>query len=333
MSEVIEECLENAEIYFPKHLNWSKKNSISRLKWRRRDRKRVSRGVMKRYGEAFRDFESSLAGCDFVNNSLINAYCDRRDQDSDQRVPPLLGTDSVGGYHLRVLLLLGMHARSIRLGTEILLLMKEGHPEAAASRARTLYELTVKMMIICSDNPDSDWELAERYYVSAQLEEYSKGELFSDNISGVEAELRDAALARWGKYFFSGQNNWAAPAVAGGISGKITFRQMEEAVGAEEIRHIYREFNHAVHAGAKSVIESTDFRKTYLNNCRGEVNIKMTGRVGHSVAFFLKIGTMEVSRRLTSDLEEWDWGLSVIHFLREINKANKGFSQVYKSKV
>ncbi|MYS45207.1 hypothetical protein GTY23_29130 [Streptomyces sp. SID5998] len=329
--DLLLESLDQADAAFPDVATWSTRKSLARIEWRRRGARMVRRGIAKRYAEAFYAFESALAAGEFVNRSLVHAYGGWMDGCPEgERFPSFFGVDhTVGGKHVKALLLLGMHARSVRIGSEILLLLQEGYCEGAASRARTLYELTVKMLLICRESEDDGWELAERYFVSSRLEAFSRSELFSDSLDESNAALRDVAVGRWGTYLFRGHNNWAAPAVRVSGGRNVTFRDLEETVESESLRHMYLECNHAVHVGALTLIESTDFRRSYLHNCRSEVDILRTGRIGQAAAFYLQMGTMEAAKRLTSDLSEWDWMLSAIDFHRRIGEANRCFFKIY----
>ncbi|PJT47998.1 hypothetical protein CWI85_25030 [Streptomyces albidoflavus] len=331
LRDLTAECLEQAGVVLPAFSAWVEKNSRRRITWRRRGARNVERGLVKRFARAFGSLEAALAAGEFVNLSLVRAYQDwfGADKANGADMPSFFGVaKSVGGKHVKALLLMSMHARSVRIGSEILLLLRQGHHEGAASRARTLYELTIKMVLICSEGDQAGWELAERYYVSAQLESYSKRELLSDSVQGAQADLRDVALARWGDRLFSGQHNWAEPAVRVAGRGNVTFRQMEEAVDAERLRHMYEECNHAVHVGALKLIQSTDFRRSYLHSCRGEIDIAATGRIGQATSFYLEVGTMEAAQRLTSYLHEWDWLFATAEFCRKIDEANRDFFRV-----
>lgn len=322
-------CLIDGEQYFPVAARASMARLASRRRRREKHALRTERSLKRRSGRAFELLNDALAAAEGVNGTMVDVWATWLGTSSEPP-PPFLGIDdAIGGQHVRVLMLLSLHARTVRIGTEILHLLRSGFPEGAAARARTMYELTVKMLVICMEPRDSGWELADRYYVSSQLEKRSKRELFSDSIDQLDARLRDGAVERWGEDLFDGPNNWAVPAVSRTGRERVSFKQLEAAAGAESLSHMYVEGNHAVHAGAMNQIMATDFRWPYLNNCRSEVTAVATGRVGQAVSFYLSVGTETFAKTLSTELREWDAALSCVAFVRVVGDANQAFRHVY----
>ncbi|MBI0375235.1 hypothetical protein JBE27_02820 [Streptomyces albiflaviniger] len=301
---------------------------VSRRVWgRRRQSESVKRRILKRYWHPLVEFDNSLAAAEFVNRSLVWAWRDWREEAPErERDVNLLGIDDlIGGKELKALLLAAMHAKVITLCSEISLLLRVGFSSGAASRLRTLYELTIKMNLIADDPSGNGYQLAERYFVSAQVEVWGRN-FMVDSVRSEEKELIQAAQAAWGDDFFASENNWAKPVIHS--PGKtVTFRQIEEAAGAEELRYMYIECNHAVHAGALRIIEGTDFRCSHLNNMRAKANLREIGRIGQFASFCLEVATMETLRKVTSDLRQWDYALNASVFSQSIESANSLFRE------
>jgi len=330
-SDAQDSCFADAETLFPEALRASERGADARRRRRRVHQLRVERGILRRFGFALDRLEAALAAAEFVNGSIVSLYVDWL-RAEPQKSPDFLGVaGTLGGRHIRLLMLMSMHARTLRVAGEILLLLRAGASEGAASRARTLYELTVKMLLICLEPRDSGWELADRYYVSTQIEVYTKTELFSSTVSGIEAKMRDSAVARWGIELFEGPNNWAAPAVGRQGRGRVTFKDLEDAVGSEELRHVYTECNHAVHAGPLKAVQSIKFGHPYLTSCRRSVDIVETGRTGHAVSLYLQLGTGTIAQTVPHELHEWDESLSGLAFLRLIESSLDAFRELHET--
>jgi uncharacterized protein DUF5677 len=311
-SDLMYECIRDAASHWPKHQWRAVANTDLRLRKRVEHAQKTRRHILKRYADAFRTFDRALASAEFVNRRLVWAYFGRGESASD--TPLFNMQDTVGGRTAKLLVIIGLHARMIRIGTEISLLLRSGFPEGASARSRTLYELVIKALVILSDSSESGCDLAERYYVSSVYETYRNGPYPDEEI----ARIVDEARRRWGSNFFTGEHNWARPLLNVPPTKRIAFKDLEEVTQAEIIHHMYLEGNDAIHAGARRAINEADFRRSYLYNTRNDVDIDSTGQLGQYAAFYLQVGIYEISRQVATDTKQWDEMLSIGEFVTQI---------------
>ncbi|MFD0272353.1 DUF5677 domain-containing protein [Kitasatospora sp. NPDC127111] len=305
---------------------WAARCSSVRTDRRRSTGASVRRSVLRHYGRALGSFDRALGAAEFVNGALIEAVRDWMDEQGGTGPEALLGIERFpSGVLLKSLVLTGLHSQMVQLGAEVAHLLRGGHPEGATSRVRTLYETVLKTVLICSDQSPGGYELAERYYVSSLVEANGKERLANGPIDEDARELRDAAVAAWGPQFFSTEHNWAAPATGDPLKKRVTFSDIEECLGAGPVSHIYKEANRDVHAGPTKVINAADFSVPYLYDSRPAFDVGATGRAGHAAAFLIAEGTLEVLRRVTSDLRQWDAALAASEFLRLVSAAGTEF--------
>ena len=197
-SDTIREVREDS----PSWHRWASNWSLSRVKIRRRHKRNVQRNLMKKFGVAFHAFEEALAGAEFVNHSMRNSWhLWANEAPEEETGRDLLGTvpDSIGGKHVKLLLLTAMHAHILILGEEILTLLRNGYRDGAAARTRTLYETVMKAGVIAGDQSSTGYDLAERFYISTFIEKYGKKWLTAD-LTGQEKIIRDSALHAWGNH-------------------------------------------------------------------------------------------------------------------------------------
>ena len=318
--DVFYDCMDNARTVWPKHYEWAAVHTSRRYQYRRLHNEKVRRHLLKSFAAAFRTFDMALASAEFTNRFLTHAFFDR---DEAARGSLLFGIEhTVGEMTAKLLTLTGFHSRLIRTATEVSTLLQTGYPEGASARCRTVYELLIKALVILRDTSESGYELAERYYVSGLKEAYGSGPYPQD-----VQRVADEARRRWGPEFFQGDNNWALPAVSIPRGRRVSFRDLENIVEAQDIHQHYLEGNAAIHAGALTATGEADFRRPYLFNSRTEVDVQSTSRIGNAVAFFLQIGVYEIARLVTSDAGQWDYVLSMSDFVQQIKAAQLLFAE------
>jgi hypothetical protein len=319
------ECLhDNAEALWPSWSAWTAQQTNRILKNRGRYDIKVKRHIQKRYAAAFRALDAALSAAEFMNHALL-ADCLPPDPESSK----ILGASYMGGIPLRNLLLIGMQARAIIVATEIAALLKVGLTEGASARCRTLHEISIKSLVIISDKSPNGTDLAERYYVSGVREKKKEVALSED-----EEDLLAKAEHKWGAVFAKGDNNWALPAMSEAHGSKnVSFKDLEELVGGELLRHIYLDGNAATHAGSLPLISDFDFKRPSPFQTRSEVEIYKTGRIGQTCAFYLSMAIYEIAFFLATSMEEWDTLLKGIDFYKQAEIANKHFREVYKRYV
>ncbi|GLW90294.1 DUF5677 domain-containing protein [Actinokineospora globicatena] len=332
LNEACEHMVREARELAPQWYTLSAKASKLRTRWRRLHDIRVGRAIGKRYARAFLLFEESLGAAEFINLQLIEAYSRWvRATPESERMSNLFGQPNLfGGHQLKVLILLAMHARSIVIASEILQLLKAGFHEGAAARARTLYELSIKATLIAVDEYKGGYGLAERFYVSAHGDDKKYRNLTGQPFDDESQQVYDLAKSVWGSDFFSSEHNWARPIIPGASNRRLTFKDLEQAAGAEELRHTYLEYSRSVHAGPLTLIQGTDFNKRYLNNMRTEVDIHRTGRIGQSASFSIEVVTEILTKCISTETKEWDSYLALSQFVHTIDRANSTFVAAFE---
>lgn len=324
--EFIFACLhDNAELLWPSWSAWAAKQTNRVLKNRSRYEINVKRHIQKRYAAAFRAFDATLSAAEFLNHSLL-ANCLPPDPESSK----ILGSSYMGGIPLRNFLLIGMQARAIVVATEIAALLRAGLTEGASARCRTLHEISIKSLVIMSDKSSSGADLAERYYVSGVGEKKRAGAPLSEG----EENLLEEAKLQWGAASVKGDHNWALPVMSEEHGNKpVSFKNLEELVGGELLRHIYIDGSVATHAGSLPLISDFDFRRPSPFPTRSEIDIYKTGRIGQACAFYLSMTIHAITYFLATSMEEWDTVLNGIDFYRLAEIANKHFREVHERYV
>jgi hypothetical protein len=256
---------------------------------------------------------------------------------------PRPNPEYVTGAVLKCLLLLGIHARSCIVSREVLLLLRNGSPDGAYSRLRTLHEHAVVMTLIANDHT---YEVAERYQDHATFEylnllrgtrrsfsdpHWRDSESIQDSIdreiAELEADVR-RTRTRWGKEIAE-QYGWARPALSSATraSRSITFADLEAAAEMDFIRVHYLEGNYDVHASAHSIIRDAEFGEHIYSIRPSNVDHRvrqsairlvlifgfMSGRIASSVAketeqwdgFLLATEMRRFADQLDEKIEKW----------------------------
>jgi len=152
--------------------------------------------------------------------------------------------------------IVALHARSLRVSNEIQALLREGFPDGALSRWRTLHELAVVATFL--ENNDKEISrrfLAHRGVASAKaLKQYLEF-LPRSNMSPLQpGELeaaeshRSSLLAEFGKEFDE-EMGWAFPVIP--KPKRINLYDLELATGLDHWRPRFRWASDDIHVGAK----------------------------------------------------------------------------------
>lgn len=152
--------------------------------------------------------------------------------------------------------IIGLHARGIRVANEILTLLREGFPDGALSRWRTLHELAVVSTFLTQN----DAEIALRFLSYRGIEEYKALKQYSDHLprSGMvplaSGELdaakahRDHLVAEFGPEF-SESMGWAYPIIT--KKKRINLFDLEKATGLDHWRPRVKWASDEAHASPK----------------------------------------------------------------------------------
>lgn len=240
----------------------------------RSDAMRSSRKItIREFGRVLDTLDNCIALGELLHEQVEDTFARGRDVLISKVPRPR--AEVVTGAPLKCLLLFGLHARSCIIANEISILLRNGFPDGADSRLRTLHEHAVMMTIIGNDGT---YAVAERYQdhaVSEYLRQLrSTKRSFEDpywnldsvarynidqDIAALEASVREAK-ARWGSDVTE-QYGWARPALPVSKQGKreVTFAELESAAGMSFVRADYLEENNHVHAGPQAIISSADW--------------------------------------------------------------------------
>lgn len=171
-----------------------------------------------------------------------------------------------------------LHARSVRVANEILALLREGFPDGALSRWRTLHELAVVATFLTKNDKEvSKRFIAHRGIVSAKaLKQYVEF-LPRSNMTPLEPGAMDAAeaaraalLSEFGKEFDEAMG-WAFPIIS--KPKKINLFDLEVATGLDHWRPRFRWASDDIHVGAKPYHASLGAAETPLDK-----PVLLTGR-------------------------------------------------------
>lgn len=152
--------------------------------------------------------------------------------------------------------IVALHARSLRVANELLALLREGFPDGALSRWRTLHELAATATFLSQhDKEVSKRFIAHRHVVNykalCQYQEYlprsGMGALEPGSLDRAK-QRRDALVAEFGKEFGE-EMGWAFPVIPKPKS--INLFDLEVATGLDHWRPRFKWASDDIHASAK----------------------------------------------------------------------------------
>lgn len=156
-----------------------------------------------------------------------------------------------------------LHARGCLIASEIITLLRTGHPDGANARWRSLHETAVTAMFIAKHGQGT----AERFLLHDGIKSHEDAQAYQEHcgLLGYEVLTEDQIKAVTERYTallktfgedYKGGYGWASSALRGATpahKGGISFFHLEENVGVPHMQPYYRMASHTVHAGAKSI--------------------------------------------------------------------------------
>lgn len=148
-----------------------------------------------------------------------------------------------------------LHARGCQVGSEALILLKNGFADGAHARWRTLHEICVEALFIFQNGKD----VAEQFLFHAEIYNYKLAKEYQKyhDVLGYAApdqseiemveKRKDDLLNQYGDHFYY-DYGWAAQVLN---NRRPTFVDLEKFVGLEHIRPFYKLANINVHSGSK----------------------------------------------------------------------------------
>ncbi|MFF5106076.1 DUF5677 domain-containing protein [Streptomyces sp. NPDC000134] len=260
------DIVDDAEKIAPKALAQFRQEVRKRRKVRSLNDMRVRRANEGRLGSGFEKFKELLVVVDAFLHEIGDAVFEWYAEEEHQRNSRLLGTEGVGGLGLKAFMFLSLNSRACAIASEILLLTRQGYPDGAASRLRSLYENLVVMNTLSNAEQVGEFEIIERYCawsaVEAKKERSSAGANLPRGVEVPDAQIPDLerrAMDRWGREFFK-PNGWALPLFPGRRGG-VQFAEIDRIAGIQDLRSVYLQGNSSIHAGPTSVLRRIDFSR------------------------------------------------------------------------
>jgi hypothetical protein len=209
-----------------------------------KERNRLDAGFQRRCYSRWKPGMDLLRMFLIVSQEFGSAY--------NQRARPQAVSDA--NYKFEAIV--ALHARSLRVANEILVLLRAGYPDGALSRWRTLHELAVMAAFLAMN----DQEIAKRFLAHRgivcwkamqQHQRYipqSGMAPFESNEMEDAEQRKDHLLKLFGREFKQDMG-WAYPAIP--KTRGITLLDLEEATGLDHWRPRYKWASDDIHGGSK----------------------------------------------------------------------------------
>jgi hypothetical protein len=218
-------------------------NGANLLNDRQQNSGEFQRHLKQRWGRALRCYELAL---------MIHEHIGLRLWDEHLNIEE-------AGFLKQVLI--GLQWRATATASEVLVLLRTGHPGGAGARARTLHELDV----VCRFLRKHGEAAAERYYIHQAVIEpaqvarkyhvdgIERGGLEPEDYDTLQSQY-DELLREYGKWF-KGDYGWACPDFDRyGEHARVNFAELEKAVGLSVARPQYKQASRGVHANVISAV-------------------------------------------------------------------------------
>lgn len=216
------------------------KNTTSMLREHRKIQERFEKRHLSRWEKGLKLLETfiviSYETGEDLNNSLRNEAAKNKDFVFD--------------------VLTRLHARSIQVANEVLILLKKGFADGAHARWRTIHEISVVCLYIKKYGQDVAekyllHEIIESYKAMLQYQKYweklNQRSFPSDEQNSLK-QARDELIDKYGKEF-DGQYGWASNQRI----KKPNFSDIEKESGLEHLRPYYKMSSYNVHASSKGI--------------------------------------------------------------------------------
>jgi hypothetical protein len=227
--------------------------------------------------------------------------------------------------------------RACQVTDEILCLLENGFADGAMARWRTLHEIGVVAAVLAKFGED----IAERYIAHQAVESKRAMKRYADCYKelgyrplGIQAIKRiekkyDAAIARYG-HLFKSDYGWATHHLK---KARVTFADLEAAVGYSQMRAHYQMGNDNVHAGIKSMYVRLGLLTDYDSLLAGRSNAGLTDPGQNAAHTLAQMATLvclspklddlvvaEITRKLRDEIPDSFWRAD-----RRLRKKDKAF--------
>lgn len=280
--------------------------------------------IDREWHDALDSLDDLLAFAELLSHRMVMAFVKGYDHLKTKEPRPV--AEVITGSPLACLLMLGLHARSCVIATEISVLMRNGLFDGAESRLRTMHEHATVMTLIMNDDT---YMVAERYqdqavfealrelraqqrsYATSQFElDAARDQSISEEIAAAKEDARQAR-ARWGREIEE-QYGWARPALPPEIRNnkRITFLDLEMAAEMDFLRCHYIADNNYVHAGPCAVINHFTHDTKNLFPVRPSIEHERMSFVGSRCVIMLGWASHALARTVSRETKDYD---SIFH--------------------
>lgn len=196
----------------------------------------------------------------------INKYCGKRTLEE-------LEKDQNYNLKKKHHIIFRIQSRSCQIASEILTLLRNGYPDGAQARWRTMHELAV-ILIILNESPDKTTEMFIDY---GTIEKYKQSNDFEHQRHKIEwpaldvnqlTNLKDKRVELINKYGkeFANSYGWTKEILP---KGRRNFRELEKLSGIDYMRPFYSWANDNIHSSITGLIsrrgQIESGRESYLN--------------------------------------------------------------------
>ena len=257
---------------------------------------------------------------------------------------PRPDSDRVTGAFVKCLLLLSLYGKSCSVASEISVMLKQGLPDGATARLRTLYEHIAISLVLGNDHT---YEVSERYHDHAVFEALQEMRaekrayanpifVYPDGfLAEIEAKIAEAedyarqAKARWGAAVEE-QYGWARPLLPRAKRNKprVYFTDLERLAGMDFLRGDYLKGNDRIHAGPYAAINDFDFSNIFAAPTHPRRDDAMIFMIGLRTAFLLGVAGRAAGKPISWETEEYDEFLYACEVERMADIAIEKFKMI-----
>ncbi|MFV0274921.1 MAG: DUF5677 domain-containing protein [Bacilli bacterium] len=152
-----------------------------------------------------------------------------------------------------------IHSKALLVSNEYLTLIRNGYPEGALSRWRTLHELSIIGSFLLKER---DNDLCERYLMFSVVQTYKEEEMLREkghpkHTNKAFFQLKDkyeSLMIQYGANYVKGDYGWANDKF--GVKAVTSFTQIEEKVNGGLLRGYSKASSNYIHGNNKSSVSS-----------------------------------------------------------------------------
>lgn len=230
-------------------------------------------------------------------------------------------------YHI----LIRQHARACQIANEILILLKNGFPDGADARTRTLHEIATISLFILNNGKDCaqrfiDHQHIESRKIALKHAEYAQ-RIKSDGPTQEELDklnrIYNSLINKYGKSF-NGVYGWAIKALGfDKAKGNCNFSQIEKKVQLDHYRPYYGISSQTIHSSYKGIDYKVRLGTQSMNH-----DVILAGR--SSSGFTLPASSTSLSLlRITLFLLQIESNLDCVIYIKILTEFEKEIGETF----